>query len=112
MFPVKVETIEFLSYFSDSMPIDEDLAVEVPQQFPDKDVVCEHLMLHVVEEKEEGLVIAVEHREYQVTFEVRRELSVKPIMLLERLHHTCSKTVLNILDGVIVNIPIQRLVRA
>ena len=64
--------LEALSYLNDIRIIDEDLAVQVSQNFPNEDSVCEVLPFIVIEKVDELLVVVFKQTESQPVLQFRR----------------------------------------
>ena len=98
------------AHFLNDGAVDEDLNVQVGQNFAFEDFISKILLLQIIEKEVKLVIVIPQQREAQLRFQIRWQPTIKSIIPLQRLHHSRDITIFDVVDRVVVDIVIQVLV--
>ena len=107
---VEIDRRHLLPPFNYHGAFQKYLTVKVRQYFSYEDFVSKTLSSKIVEKIDELLVVAFQECEAELILEVWREIFIEFVVFLQTLHDSSNITVLDILDGIVIDIMIEILV--
>lgn len=95
--------MELLAGLHNLTLINKNDAVESREYFPDKHQISKVLLINIVEKEEKLLVVAHQEQEDQFVLELRRDVRVKVIIVLNGLDDTVQVRLADVVNCLVVN---------